>query len=83
MINFRSECICNVHTYKYINLSLLNDYVKSKSGKNAKHFYMDTDSFNVHVKTDDACKNIAEDVEKRFDTSDFALERPLPKEKKR
>ena len=31
---------------------------------------MDTDSFIVHVKTDDIYKDIAEDVEKRFDTCD-------------
>ena len=30
---------------------------------------MDTDSFLVHVKTDDVYKDIAEDVETRFDTS--------------
>ena len=29
---------------------------------------MDTDSFNVHVKTDDIYKDIAEYVETRFDT---------------
>ena len=30
---------------------------------------MDTDSFIDHVKTDDICKDISEDVETRFDTS--------------
>ena len=29
---------------------------------------MNTDSFIVHVKTDDIYKNIAEDVETKFDT---------------
>ena len=33
--------------------------------------YMDTDSFIVQVKTDDIYKDIGEDVEKRFDTSNF------------
>ena len=42
---------------------------------------MDTDSFIVYVKTDDICKGIAEDVETRFDTSNYELSRPLPKEK--
>ena len=32
---------------------------------------MDIDSFIVQVKTDDVYKNIAEDVEARFDTSIF------------
>ena len=42
---------------------------------------MDTDNFIVHVKTDDIYKDIAEDVEPRFDTSNFELDRPLPKGK--
>ena len=40
---------------------------------------MDTDSFNVHVKTDHIYKNITEGVETRFYTSNFELYRPLPK----
>ena len=42
---------------------------------------MDTDSFIVHVKTDDIYKDIAEDVEKRFDTWNFEKDRLLPKGK--
>ena len=37
--------------------------------------------FIVHVKTDDIYKDIAEDVETRSDTSNFEIDRPLPKEK--
>ena len=40
---------------------------------------MDTDSFIVHVKTDDIYKVIAEDVQTRFDTSNFELDRPFSK----
>ena len=39
---------------------------------------MDTDSFIAHVKTGDIYKDIAEDVETRFDTSNFEIDRPLP-----
>ena len=39
---------------------------------------MDTDSFIVHIKTDDIYKNIADEVETRFDTSNFEIDRPLP-----
>ena len=39
---------------------------------------MDTDSFIAHVKTDDIYKDIAEDVETSFDTSNFEIDRPLP-----
>ena len=38
-----------------------------------------TDSFIVYIKTDDIYKDIAEDVETRFDTSNYELDRPLPK----
>ena len=42
---------------------------------------MDTDSFIVHAKIDDVYKDIAKDVETRFDNSNFQLGRPLTKEK--
>ena len=42
---------------------------------------MDTDSFIIHVKTEDIYKDIPEDVETRFDSSNFELDRPLPKGK--
>ena len=57
------------------------DSVKSKYGEKAKLFYIDTHSFIFYVKIDDSYKDVAEDVEARFDTSYYELERPLPKEK--
>ena len=33
------------------------------------------------MKTDNVCKDIAEDAEKRFDTSNYEIDRPLPKRK--
>ena len=51
-------------------------------GEKATFCYMDTDSFLVYIKTDDIYKVIAEDVEIRFDTSNYELDRPLPKGKK-
>ena len=47
------------------------DYVKPKYGEKAKLCYVDTDSFIVYIKTDDIYKDIAEDVETRFDTSNM------------
>ena len=44
---------------------------------------MDTDSFIVHVKTDDIQKDIAEDAKTRFDTSNFEEDIPLPRGKNR
>ena len=57
------------------------DYLKPKYGENVKLCYMDTDSFIVHAKTDDICKGIAEDAEKRFETWNYEIDRQLPKEK--
>ena len=42
---------------------------------------MDTGSFIVYIKTDDIYKYIAEDVETRFDISNYELDKLLPKEK--
>ena len=42
---------------------------------------MDKNSFIVYIKTDDIYKDIAEDVETRFDTSNYGLDRSLPKGK--
>ena len=39
---------------------------------------MDTDSFIMHIKTKDFNKHIASDVKKRFDTSNYEVNRPLP-----
>ena len=40
---------------------------------------MDTDSFIIHIKTEDFYKDIADDVKKRYDTSNYEVDRPLPK----
>ena len=62
-------------------------YIKSKYGKKAKLCYMGTDSFIAYIKTDNIYRNIADDVETRFDISNYELEynsieRPLRKGKK-
>ena len=44
---------------------------------------MNTDSFIVYIKTDDIYKDIAEDFETRFGTSNYEIDRPLPKGKKK
>ena len=73
----------------YLGLSILEiskilmyefwyDYMKPKYGDGVKFCYMDTDSFTMHIKTEDFYKDIADDVEKRFDTSIYEVDRPLP-----
>ena len=73
----------------YLGLSILQisktlmyefwyDYKKPKYGDNVKLCYMDTDSFIMHIKTEDFYKDIADDVEKRFDTSNYEINARLP-----
>ena len=73
----------------YLRLSILEisktlmyafwyDYMKPKYGDNVKLCYIDTDSFIMHIKTEDFYTDIANDVEKRFDTSNYEVNRPLP-----
>ena len=56
------------------------NYIKPKYDDKARLCYMDTDSFVIYIKTKDFYKDIANDVEKWFDTSNYDEndERPLP-----
>ena len=68
--------ICKTLLYEF-----WDDYMKPKYADNVKLCYMDTDSFIMHIKTADFYKDIANDVEKRFDTSNYEVSRPLPTRK--
>ena len=56
------------------------DYIKPKYGEKAKLCYMDTDSFNIHIETEDFYEYIANDVDRWFDISGYDEndKRPLP-----
>ena len=47
------------------------DYLKPKYGDKLRLCYMDTDSFIIHIQTEDFYKDIADDVNKWFDTSGY------------
>ena len=47
------------------------DYIKPKYGDKAKLCYMDTDSFFINIETEYFYKDIANDVNKCFDTSGY------------
>ena len=47
------------------------DYIKPKYGDKARLCYMDIDSFVINIKTEDFYKDIASDVERWFDTSNY------------
>ena len=49
--------------------------------KKAKLYYIDTDAFVVYLKIDDIYKDIAKDVDTRFDAWNYKLDRPFPKGK--
>ena len=42
------------------------DYIRPKYQNNAKLSYIDTDSFIIHIKTDNFYKDIADDVKKNI-----------------
>ena len=42
------------------------DYIKPKYGDKVRSCYMDTDSFIMHIKTENFYKDIANDVERWF-----------------
>ena len=59
-----------------ISITLINefsyDYIKPKYKDKAKLCYMDTDRLIIHIKTEDFYEDIADDVEKWFDTSNYS-----------
>ena len=58
--------ICKTLMYEF-----LYDYIKPKYQDRGKLFYMDSDSFVVHIKAENFYEDIANDVEKRFDTLSY------------
>ena len=52
-------------------------YFKLKCRRNARLCYMDTDSFIMYIKIEDAYEDIANDVEKKLNASNYAIEKPL------
>ena len=53
-------------------------YSGTAYGENLMLCYMDTNSLVYRIKTEDFYADIADDVEERFDTSGYCLNRPLP-----
>ena len=68
---------------KLIMYELWYDYMRPKYSEKAKLCYMDTDSFIIKIKTQDFYKDIVDDVENRFDTSNYRVNKPLPTRKNR
>ena len=71
----------------YLGLSILEiskivmyefwyDYAKKKYGDMVKLCYMDTDGLIMSIKTKNFYKDIAQDAEEKFDTSNYDFDRP-------
>ena len=77
----------------YLDLSILDiskavmyefwfDYIKPECQGNAKECYIDTNSFIVYIKIKCVYEDIVSDVEKRFDLSNYKVEKLLPMDNK-
>ena len=58
-------------TSKTLVYEFYYNYFKKKYGDKVELCYTDTDSFFIHVLTEDFYKDISDDVKKRFDTSNY------------
>ena len=56
---------------KILMYEFLYDYIRPKYGDKARICYMDTDSFVIYIETADFYKDIASDVKRWFDTSNY------------
>ena len=54
------------------------EYIKPKYKDNAKLCYMDADNFIISIKTEDFYKDIANDVERGYDTSKYDENDKIP-----
>ena len=70
-----------LHLSKIVIYEFWYEYMKPKYVDNVKLCYMDTHSFIMHIKTEALYEDIADDVEKLFDTSKYEFDRQLPKGK--
>ena len=64
---------------KVFNVWVLVWLRKTKLWRKRSTVSIDVDRFTVHLKDDHIYKGITEDVETRFDTSNYKLGRPLRK----
>ena len=67
------QCKTLIYEFRY-------GYMRPRYGSKVKLCYMDTDSFVYEIDIEDFYRDIAKDVEKRFDTSGYSKDenRPLP-----
>ena len=88
LIAIHMKKICIVHDKPvYLGMCILDlsktlvydfhyNYVKNKYGEKAKQLFTDTDSLTYEIQTEDFYRDISEDVEAKFDTSNFPRDHP-------
>ncbi|XP_065683464.1 uncharacterized protein LOC136096203 [Hydra vulgaris] len=68
--------ICILDLSKTLMYEFHYDYIKSKYGNKAKLLFTDTDSLAYAIKTEDLYADISNDIESKFDTSEFRKNHP-------
>ncbi|XP_065668188.1 uncharacterized protein LOC136088409 [Hydra vulgaris] len=68
--------MCILDLSKTLMYEFHYDYIKKNYADRAKLLFTDTDSLAYEVKTEDFCSDISEDIEDKFDTSEFNPKHP-------
>ena len=68
--------MCILDLSKTLMFDFQYTYIKPKYGDKVKLLYTDTDSLMYEIETEDFYRDISDDVEARFDTSDFDKDHP-------